>query len=82
MAGNTPPLPLHILRTRAGLSQRELAAKTGLHHLTINAIENRRQKTRPSTMRRICDELGCRLEDVEEFSERVRPEGHPNSATA
>lgn len=67
-------LPLSVLRNRAGMTQRELAAEAGLHHLTINGIENQRERQpRPATMRAICQVLGCRPEDVEEFSGRVQP---------
>lgn len=68
-------LPLSVLRNRSGMSQRELAAEAGLHHLTINGIENRRERQpRPATMRAICKALGCRPEQVEEFSGRVQPQ--------
>jgi transcriptional regulator with XRE-family HTH domain len=66
--------PLSQLRALAGFNQRDLAAKTGLHHLTINALENNPKRTpHPGTMRRIADALGCDIADIREFARVRRP---------
>lgn len=65
-------LPMAELRRRAGFSQRELAARIGIHHLTVNALENNPKRIpRPSTMRKVADGIGCEVTDIKEFL-RVR----------
>jgi len=56
-------------RRRAGLTQQELAERTGLHRTEIGLLETRRRIPRIDTFLKICDSLEVRpdqlLEGVE-----------------
>jgi transcriptional regulator with XRE-family HTH domain len=60
-----PPLPnLRELRTRAALSQRDLARLAGVAHTTIVRLESGDPNVRPSTLRKLARALGCRPVDL------------------
>lgn len=62
-------MSLRSLRVRAGLSQRALAVRAGVHWTTIAGIEGVAQRLpRPSTRRRLADALGVGVSDVREFA--------------
>jgi transcriptional regulator with XRE-family HTH domain len=52
---------LRAARCRAGLSQRELAARTGIAQPTIARIERRQVEPRVGTVSRLLDACGARL---------------------
>ena len=54
-----PKLPrLKSLRRRAGLTERELAARAGLTHSTVAFLETGKHAALPSTVRKLADALG------------------------
>ena len=58
------PEKLRDARTRALLSQRDLAELTGVGPVTISRIESGIQRPRPSTLRKIAKALGVRPADL------------------
>lgn len=48
-------------RERAGVTLAELALKTGMTAAAISRIETGATKPRPTTIRRLADELGVRI---------------------
>jgi transcriptional regulator with XRE-family HTH domain len=55
---------LRELRRRKGLSQKDLAGKSGVGQDTISGIESGRHQARPSTLRKLADALGVEVEDL------------------
>ena len=55
---------LRELRRRKGLSQKDLAGKSGVGQDTISGIEAGRHEPRPSTLRKLADALGVEVEDL------------------
>lgn len=48
------------MREQAGLSQRQVAAKAGIHHSFLARVENGDVKTLdPATLQRICEVIGA-----------------------
>jgi transcriptional regulator with XRE-family HTH domain len=47
-----------------GLSMLQLAKRAGVSHLTVSNIEKGVKVPAPSTIKKICDVLGIRVEDV------------------
>jgi transcriptional regulator with XRE-family HTH domain len=62
---------LRELRRRKGLSQKDLAGKSGVGQDTISGIEAGRHEPRPSTLRKLADALGVEVEDL--FREPAAP---------
>ena len=54
---------LRELRRRKGLSQKDLANRSGIGQDSISAIESGRHQARPSTLRRLAEVLGVEVED-------------------
>ena len=54
---------LRELRRRKGLSQKDLASRSGIGQDSISAIESGRHQARPSTLRRLAEVLGVEVED-------------------
>jgi len=68
--------PLRAWRLRAGLSAAELAARAGLHPLTVRKLE-RGRPGRPATWRRLAEALGIRPDQLREVEAAVaRLEGN------
>ena len=55
-----------------GLSQNALAVKAGVSNLTVANIENGLRTPVPSSIRRVCEALDLRVEDIIEVVETVR----------
>jgi transcriptional regulator with XRE-family HTH domain len=55
---------LRELRRRKGLSQKDLAKKSGIGQDSISGIESGRHQARPSTLRKLADALGVEVEDL------------------
>jgi putative transcriptional regulator len=51
-------------RMAAGLSQEDLAARTGVSRQTINAIERGRYEPRLALAFRLAETFACRIEDL------------------
>lgn len=62
---------LRELRRRKGLSQKDLAIKSGVGQDSISAIESGRHQARPSTLRKLAEALEVEVEDF--FRESVAP---------
>ena len=63
------PQPLRILRRNALYTQRELAEKADVTASTIYLIEKGRTQTPQLViMRKICEALGCKPQDIREFA--------------
>jgi putative transcriptional regulator len=56
-------------RILAGLTQEELAEKTGVHRDTIIRLEGGKQPPRPRTLKNLADVLGVSTQDLTEASE-------------
>jgi transcriptional regulator with XRE-family HTH domain len=56
-------------RILAGLTQEELAEKTGVHRDTIIRLEGGKQPPRPRTLKKLADVLGVSTQDLTEASE-------------
>jgi transcriptional regulator with XRE-family HTH domain len=70
--GRVVKLPrLRHVRERVPLTQRELAAMSGVHQTHIARIESGRLEPRPRTIRRLAEALGV------EPRELMEPEGEP-----
>ena len=52
------------LREQRALSLTDLAQRTGLSRVTINRIENGKQKPMPRTTHKLAEALGVRVEDL------------------
>ncbi|HEU0074357.1 MAG TPA: helix-turn-helix transcriptional regulator [Dehalococcoidia bacterium] len=59
-----PPRSLREVREGFPLSQHELAAWTGLSESTIQALEKRKRRPRPHTMRELARVLKVEVEDI------------------
>ena len=57
-------LKLLELRTQRGLTQAELARKTGLHPLTISRLEGEPRQAEFDTLAKICAALGIGLNEL------------------
>jgi len=55
---------LRELRYRRALSLTDLAQRTGVSRVTINRIENLRQKPMPRTIRKLAEALNVSVEDL------------------
>ena len=55
---------LKEIRLKAGITQRELSARSGCSIATINAMENGKRIPRPATVQRLASALGCEVEDL------------------
>lgn len=69
---------LRELRRRRGLSQKDLAKKSGIGQDSISGIESGRHEARPSTLRRLAEALGVEVEDLFRESEApkaIAPQG-------
>lgn len=57
---------LKLLRARTGMSQRELAKRTGVSQPRISKLENTgvRHSTRAQTLHRLADGLGVEVEEL------------------
>lgn len=66
---------LKTARINAGLSQAGLSRKAGLGRGTVSKLENGRG-TRPETLGKIADALGCKLADL-----LFQPAGQANPET-
>src|SRR5947207_6656493 len=63
--GPAPQLPrLKALRQRAGLSQRQLAARAGLTHSTVAFLETGRHAALPSTVCKLATAFGIEPEEL------------------
>ncbi len=51
-----------------GLTMREVAHKAGISYTSIYQLEKGQNKPQPKTIRKICDVLGIRTEEVYHFS--------------
>lgn len=57
---------LQIIRKRKGFTRKELAAKSGVHEMTIRALEtgiNNPYDAKVSTLLKLATALGCRVRD-------------------
>jgi DNA-binding XRE family transcriptional regulator len=70
--------PLRTIRRRQLMSQRDLAQKAGVTASTIYLIEVGRTEPRLKVMRQICEALGVKPQDVDEFR-RALEEAPPSS---
>jgi transcriptional regulator with XRE-family HTH domain len=59
-----PVTPLRAARTRAGLTQLQLAVKAGLHLATV-AIAERGARMSPETLRKLAGALGVPSEELQ-----------------
>ena len=55
---------LRSLRERLFLTQPELAEKAGISHITLNRLENGKQKPSFKTIRKLAKALGVEPEDI------------------
>ncbi len=55
---------LREVREGRGLSQKDLAASSGVHFNTVSGVEGKRQKPHPSTLRKLAAALGVEVEDL------------------
>jgi transcriptional regulator with XRE-family HTH domain len=58
---------LQALRIKRGLSQEQLAERSGLSTITISFIEQGRRKPQLKTLEKIADALGVRVKDLIPF---------------
>jgi len=56
---------LRILREKLFLTQPELAAKAEISHITLNRLENGKQKPSFKTIRKLAKALGVEPGDIE-----------------
>jgi transcriptional regulator with XRE-family HTH domain len=56
---------LRILRENLFLTQSELAIKAGISHITLNRLENKKQKPSFKTIRKLAKALGVEPSDIE-----------------
>lgn len=62
-------------RKELGLSQEELADRTGVSRQTINALERGRYEPRLALAFRLANELSCRVDELFSLPERTAEEG-------
>lgn len=62
-------------RKELGLSQEELADRTGVSRQTINALERGRYEPRLALAFRLANELSCRVDELFSLPERTAGEG-------
>ena len=55
---------LRDTRKAAGLTQLELSRKTGMSQQDISAIERGDRDPTASTLRKLADALGCKIDDI------------------
>jgi transcriptional regulator with XRE-family HTH domain len=55
---------LFMYRRRAGLTQQELADRTGLHRSEIGLLETRRRIPRIDTLIKVCDSVDARPDQL------------------
>lgn len=63
--------PLRIVRRQHLLSQRDLAKKADITPSTVYLIETGRVRPRLKVMRQICEALGVRPQDIDEFRAEI-----------
>lgn len=56
-----------LARYEAGLSRKSLAEQCGVNAQTIYNIENRKCGTKPEVLKKMCDVLNVRIEEVLSF---------------
>jgi len=56
---------LRILRERLFLTQSELAEKAGISHITLNRLENKKQKPSFKTIRKLAKALGVEPGEID-----------------
>lgn len=59
------------LREQQALSLDDMAERTGLSRVTINRVENGKQKPRPGTIRRIAKALGIDVQYITSKQSRL-----------
>lgn len=64
-------IPLKTLRKGYGLTQEELAQKTGVSFSFINAVENGRTSIRLEVLSKVLDLLGCELAIIDKKTRKV-----------
>jgi transcriptional regulator with XRE-family HTH domain len=70
---------LEEVRLRRRLTQRALAARSGVSLSTIQAIEaGRAGRVRFGTMEKLADVLGAEPEDIDDFAPSFRPRRRPS----
>jgi DNA-binding XRE family transcriptional regulator len=67
--------PLRVIRSRALLTPRELAAKARVAPATVYAIEAGNHTPRMRVVRQLCEALGVHPDEVDEFRPII--EGQP-----
>ena len=72
---------LRVLRTRAGLSQEDLAQRAGVGVKTVGNIEAGRTTARPSTLRALADALDLEGADRTDFWAMAAPQGSAQPPT-
>ncbi len=70
---------LRELRRRKGLSQKDLAKKSGIGQDSISAIESGRHEARPSTLRKLADALDIEVADFFREPEAPKVSSAPKS---
>lgn len=55
---------LRLRRIHAGLNQKDLADKAGLHQSHISLLESGDRSATPRTLARLADALGCKVSDL------------------
>ena len=60
-------ISLAALRKHKLMSQRELAAASGVTRATVSHLETGKMRPKIVTVRKICQALGVRPKDVDEF---------------
>lgn len=62
-------------REKRGLSLRQLAAKSGVHHMSLFRLESGRLDPQLSTLLKLCDALGITLNQLVGVASRPRKGG-------
>lgn len=62
-------------REKRGLSLRQLAAKSGIHHMSLFRLESGRLDPQLSTLLKLCDALGITLNQLVGVASRPRKGG-------
>lgn len=57
-------LGLRDLRRKRGMTMMELAKKSGISYMTIYAIETRSSNIKADTAVRLCEALGCSMDEL------------------
>ena len=63
---------IELIRTKRGVSQKELAIQVGISGASLSAIERGLSKPRPKNSKAICDALGVEFEELFTIAERGR----------